>query len=175
MLDSRWSELFYALILSLLNVTAGVGAETRTQRVSWSEVASATKGAKITMVLPGGGEIRGNVLDAKAQALIVNVTKTSSANFPKGRVSIPRASVSTIHSRKCGAKWPTIFGISLPAALMGSAGAAINAQSPTVKGQEAGGVILALGVGGAVAGYFIGKRLDCHVTEFTVIPENGTL
>ncbi len=172
--DLRWREVSYTLVFALLNVTASFAAETRTQRVIWSEVASATKGAKITMVLPGGAEIRGKVLDTEPQALIVDVTKTSSANVPKGRALIPRASVSTIHSRKCGAKWRAILGIGLPAALMGAAGAAINAQSPTVKGQEAVGLIFGLGAGGAVGGYFIGKQLDCHVTEITVIPENGT-
>jgi hypothetical protein len=174
MLDLRWRSVSYAVVLALLNMTAVVAAETRTQRVSWSEVASATTGAKITMVLPGGAEIRGKVLDAEPQALIVNVTKTSSPDVPKGRVSIPRASVATIHSRKCGAKWRAILGIGLPAALMGAAGAAINAQSPPVKGQEAAGLIFGLGAGGAVGGYFIGKQLDCHVTEFIVIPESRT-
>lgn len=129
-------------------------------------------GAKLEMVLPSGTEIQGKLLEVGPQALTMNVTKTSnSKELAKGRASVPRASVSTIHARKCGAKWRVVLGIGVPAGLLGAAGAAINAQSPTVKGPEAAGVILGIGAGSAVAGYFTGRQLDCHVTDIVVIAE----
>jgi len=162
---------FAYLIVVLLTVTGSLAAETRKERVTWSEVAAATSGAKITMVLPSGTEIRGRVLELEPQALIVDVTKTSnSKDVAKGRASIPRSSASTIHVRKCGVKWRAILGIGLPAGLLAATAGAINAQSPTVKGEEAYGVGVAVAAGSAVAGYFIGRQLDCHDTDIAVTP-----
>ncbi len=162
-------------IVVLVTFTASLAAETRKERVTWAEVASATSGAKITMMLPGGTEIRGRVLEVEPQALVVDVTKTSnSKDVEKGRASIPRSSASTIHARKCGVKWRAILGIGLPAALLAATAGAINAQSTTVKGGEAYGVGVAVAAGSAVAGYFIGRQLDCHDTDIAVIPEDGT-
>lgn len=162
---------FAYFIVVLLTVTASLAAETRKERVAWSEVASATSGAKITMMLSSGTEIQGKVLEAEAGALIVDVTKTSnSKDVARGRASIPRPSASTIHARKCGLKWRAILGIGLPAGLLAATAGAINAQSPTVKGEEAYGVGVAVAAGSAVAGYFIGRQLDCHDTDIAVTP-----
>ena len=160
------------LTLTLIGVDVGVAAERRAQQVAWSDVHSAVAGAKIKMVLPSGTEIQGRLLEVGPEALTMDVTKTSnSKEIGKGKASIPRASVSAIDARKCGIKWRLALSIGLPAGLVGAAGAAINTQSPTVKSQDAAGVILGIGAGSAVAGYFVGKQLDCRDTDITVIPE----
>ena len=161
-------------IVILLTVTASLAAEARKERIAWPEVKSATRSATITMILPSGTEIRGKVLEVQPQALIVDVTKTSnSRDVEKGRASIPRASASTIHARKCGVKWRAILAIGLPAGLLAATAGAINAQSTTVKGGEAYGVGVGVAAGSAVAGYFIGRKLDCHDTDIAVI-QDGT-
>ena len=169
---SSGDAAFRTLAIILLSVTSAFAADRKAAQMAWSDIYSAIAGAKLEMVLPSGTEIQGKLLEVGPQALTMDVTKTSnSKELAKGRASVPRASVSTIHARKCGAKWRVILGIGLPAGLLGAAGAAINAQSSTVKGQEAAGVILGIGAGSAVAGYFIGRQLDCRVIDITVIPE----
>ena len=159
--------------MAVFTITPGLAAERPAERVTWPEVGFATKGATITLV-DAGTEIQAKVLSVEPQALIMDVTKTSNSSaVAKGKASIARSSISTIHIRKCGAKWRAILGIGLPAGLMGAAGAAINAQSPAVTGQEAAGVVFGVGAGSAVAGYLIGQKLDCHISDIIVVPESA--
>lgn len=160
------------VVLIPVGTNCAVADERRT--VTWSEVDSAVADATIKLVLPTGTRIQGKLLRVEPAGLALNVTETSNTkDIAKGRASIPRASISTIQARKCGAKWRVILGIGVPAGLLGAAGAAINSQSPTVKGPDTAGVILGIGAGSAVAGYFAGRHLDCHVTDISVIPEGS--
>lgn len=164
-----------SVILAVVACTSGgtLAAAARTQRLTWSELGPATqgKGKKIMMVLPSGTRIQGEVVSVEPQALIVNVTKTSNrGEVDKGRTSVPRSSVSVFETRQCGAKWRTILTIGIPGALLAATAAAMNAQSPAVNGQEAAGVGVGIAGGGIVAGYFLGRQLDCRVTHTTVVP-----
>ena len=123
------------------------------------------------MVLPGGTRIQGEVVSVGPQALIVNVTKTSNrGEVNRGRTSVPRASVSVFETRQCGAKWRAILTIGIPGALLAATTAAMNAQSPPVDAREAAGVGLVIAGGGIVAGHFLGRHLDCRVTQTIVVP-----
>ena len=148
------------------------GATPQAQRLTWSELGPATEGkGKITMVLSSGTQIHGEVLSVEPHALIVNMTKTSNRReVNRGRASVPRTSVSAFETRQCGAKWRVILTIGIPGALLAATAAAMNAQSPPVDSREAAEVGLVIAGGGIVAGHFLGRRLDCRVTQTTVVP-----
>ncbi len=165
-------NVFAVFVLLQIGANYSIAGEKNTERVTWSEVSSAVAGATIELALPTGTTIRGKLLEVEPEGLTLNVGKTSnSKDVAKGQASIPRASVSTIKARKCGVKWRMILGVGVPAGLLGAAGASINAQSPTVKGPDAAGVILGIGAGSAIAGYFAGRHFDCRVTYLSVIPQ----
>jgi hypothetical protein len=147
-------------------------ADPPTLKLHWRELSSYVEGRKVALALPGGAAIEGKAHGADAAGLRLRVTKTSDRNvLRKGEQTIPRESVSVLRVtryRKLGRILCTAGGAA-------AAGLAVAAQSiDTYEGPAviaapaitAGGVI---GVG--VAGYYIGKRIDRHVTEIRIVPD----
>jgi len=122
------------------------------------------------MTLPSGTKIRGVVLAAEPQVLIFDVTGTSNAKeIPKGMASLPRASVTRMEATKCSGKTRLLLTLAVPASLLTGVAAAMNVQARSSRGGAAeAGVLAAAGIGGGFAGYYLGKSLDCRVTQIVV-------
>ncbi|MFM2124772.1 MAG: hypothetical protein RL328_1223 [Acidobacteriota bacterium] len=146
-----------------------VAAPRETLRVPWQKVAQATASKQVSLTLPSGTKLRGTVLAAEREALIFNVTGTSNAKeMPKGKASLPRASVMVLAVSECSRKMRWLLTLGVPAGLLAGTAAAMRSGSPGVKGPEALGVGIAVAGGGVVGGYYLGKAFDCHVTEIVV-------
>jgi hypothetical protein len=78
-------------------------------RTTWRELAGIAAGKKISIVLPEGAHLRGNVLAVESDKLILDVTKTSdNGAFPKGRISLPRASLRSFTMTQSRTFWKVI-------------------------------------------------------------------
>jgi hypothetical protein len=111
--------------------------------------------------LKTGKTVKGKLLSAGDHSFVFEPGKANLFDPRPAPVSFTYLDVQSI-KLGCGSKWRAILAIGVPVGLMAAAGAAINSQSHSPTGGEAAGVTFALGGGGAVAGYFWGKSLDCR-------------
>src|ERR1700687_6387137 len=66
-------------------------------RSTWVELSRMIPGMNIRMILPDTTLIRGQALEVRPDALVVDVRRTSNPRLhTKGRTQIPRSDVSTI-------------------------------------------------------------------------------
>src|ERR1039458_999264 len=80
-------------VLGLSPATAG----TSKVEVRWNELSPLILGHTVSLVLPGGAAIAGEVEAVRDDSLALDVRKTSDSKVqPKGTTSIPRASVTTL-------------------------------------------------------------------------------
>ncbi len=99
----------------------------------------------------------------------MDVTGTSNAKeVPKGMATLLRASVTSMEATRCSRKMRFLLTLAIPGGLLAATAAAMRGQSYSATGGEAMGVGIAVAAGGAVGGYYLGKSLDCHVTEIVV-------
>ena len=124
----------------------------------------------IRIVMPDGTRIEGKATELEADALAVQVGKTTNENaYPKGRLLVPRATLKSFDIGNSTHRWRVIGtamgytgGIAV-GALMGLAASGIGARDGV-----AAGVAIA-GVGGVtVAGYYWGRQVDRRVTTYVV-------
>lgn len=79
--------------LSLSPATAG----TSKVEVRWNELSPLILAHTVSLVLPGGTTVAGEVESVRDDSLTLDVRKTSNSKVqPKGTASIPRASVTTL-------------------------------------------------------------------------------
>lgn len=69
-------------------------------QVRWSELKTLIGGKKVTLQLAEGGKLEGRIGTVTPASLAFNVTKSSNLkDYPKGRIRIPRETVSRIEVR----------------------------------------------------------------------------
>lgn len=69
-------------------------------QVRWSELKTLIGGKRVTLQLAGGARLEGRIGTVNPASLAFNVTKSSNLkDYPKGRVRIPRETVSRIEVR----------------------------------------------------------------------------
>ena len=69
-------------------------------QVRWSELKTLIGGKKVTLHLAEGGKLEGRIRTVTPALLAFNVTKSSNLkDYPKGKIRIPRESVSRIEVR----------------------------------------------------------------------------
>ena len=141
-------------------------------RLQWGDLAGMITAQKVSMVLPDAARLQGKVLAVEPESLVLDITKTSDRRaYPKGRASIPRASVSMLRLTKPGGHvWQivggtlgTLGGLFAGGLLVGVADADEAAAAVAVLGSA---------VLGGVAGWWGGRVSDRRVMVITVIPES---
>jgi hypothetical protein len=156
--------VLYVLALSLAAGAAKV-------EVRWSQLSSLVLGHTVTLVLPGGTSIAGDVVAVRDDALALDIRKTSDSKVqPKGTASIPRASVTTLQITDTKGPGGRILGVVVGVVVGMVAGGEIVAHSST---SEAGAVATFTGVAvaGAVGGYFGGRSVDTKTTIIRIVAE----
>jgi hypothetical protein len=168
-----------ALIIHLLSIPSiGFAAGTDEIQVPWSEIAALVEHQKVALVLPDGAMIEGQVLAVEADALVLDIKKSSEPrSHPARRTSVPRSSISVLQLKqvKGNRRW---LGAAIGAAAGGVAGwllaegvfhvsgEGLNpSKAPVVVGSVAG-----LVAGAAAIGYFAGRKGDQRVTFIKIIP-----
>ena len=141
------------------------GAAAQTEERSWTELPIFIVGREIALALPDLTYVQGKALAIRADGLDMDVKKTSDGKLhPKGKTSIPRASVSVIELRtKRRGRFPlaakvvggagTLGGMIL-GGVLGNIGNNSGDGNPILIGMAAGAVA------GAVGGVLLGRQLD---------------
>jgi hypothetical protein len=141
-------------------------------RLQWGDLAGMITAQKLSMVLPDAARLQGKVLAVEPEALLLNITKTSDRRaHPKGRASIPRASVSVLRLTKPGGHVGQIVG-GILGSLGGLFAGALLAWRANADEAAAGVAIVGGAVAGGVAGWWGGRVSDRKVTVITVVPES---
>ena len=137
-------------------------------RTAWRDLAGVAAGKKISIVLPGGAHLRGNVLAVENDKLVLDVTKTSdNSTFPKGTTSLPRTSVRSFTMVRTRTLWKvvgTVIGL--------GGGLAIAAPVNTYAHNEGDGAPLAVAAIIAVPtalGFLAGWKADRKTVTVTII------
>ena len=163
-----WFRILVSLcVLGVSPLTAG----TSKVEVQWRELSSLILGHTVSLVLPGGIAIAGEVEAVRDDSLALDVRKTSdSKSQPKGTATIPRASVTTLQMTEAKGSGGRILGVVVGAVVGLVAGGEIAVHTCNTEGAAAGTLT---GVAGGVttAGYYLGKGVDRHSTIIHVVRE----
>jgi len=145
-------------------------AETAPVELKWSELSFHVQGRDITLVLPDGASVSGEVEAVREDALVLNIKKTSSSNaHPKGNAVIARASVSVLSLKETRGKWGRTVGVALGTIT----GAGLGGYVAVNGSQSAGAgltTFIAITAAGTLAGYFLGKTADGRGKLIRIIP-----
>ena len=163
-------------ILSILPLLAE-GSDVR--HVKWEDL-SMVEGTTVRIALPGG-VITGKATSVEADALVVDVQKTSDPNaYPKGMLRVPRQKLHRIEMQTKGQTGRAVL-TTLGALAGGGGGAAVLASynsclplfGPCSQKHSVGiGAAAFVGVAaaGVAVGYFAGNALDQHRTAIEILP-----
>lgn len=156
------------ILLAFLGQLVGL-AQTQPQERKWSELAQIIEGHQIQLALPDGVAIRGDVVAVRDDTLIMTINRsTNETMHPRGHASIPRTSVTLIEleqprrgrRRNLGATVGAIAGVAL----------GVFAARSTDSPGAAVVTFAAVGSGGALIGYFVGRNLDSRRTPIKIVP-----
>jgi hypothetical protein len=142
--------------------------------LSWSDLAQIVQPDwTIRVVLPDGTAVEGKPANFGAEALSMQVVRTSNkALHPKGPISIPRTQIKVVEIRKnrhtgrwVGTLVPVAAGIGIGIGLAASYGP--NDFLGGIAAAAGAGLGAAVAVTGGTAGYFIGRSVD---RRFETVP-----
>lgn len=155
-------------VLGLSPATAG----TSRVEVRWSELSPLILAHTVSLVLPGGTAIRGEVEAVRDDSLTLDVRKTSNSKVqPKGTASIPRASVTTLQMTEAKGTGGRILGVVVGVVVGMVAGAEIVAHTSRISEGAAVGTFTGVSIAGATGGYYAGRGVDRHTTIIRVVRE----
>lgn len=160
-----------AAILSILPLLAeGAGV----MHVKW-EGLSMVSLQTVRIFLPGGS-ITGTVVSVDADALVVDVKKTSDRNVPKGVLRVPRGKLHRLEMQTKGKLYRVLL-TSLGTGLgsVGGLGAFYVIEDCHFvicngNGNAGSAALLGLTAAGAVGGYLAGNAADKHWTAIEILP-----
>jgi hypothetical protein len=158
-----------ATLVVICMLQPGIHAQSNPVELKWSELSPVIMRQDVEMSLPGA-TIRGEVISVRDDALVVDVEKTTdSKSMPKGNALIPRASVTLLKVIRApgrgGRTMGTTVGV-ISGLTIGGYTAGTTANSPGTGIP----IFLAVASGIAIAGYFLGKKLDSKTTLIRVVP-----
>ena len=158
-----------ALTLVMLSWSAPrMGAAAKEQRqIPWEGLA-ALAGQKVKVTMPDRERIEGRALALEADALAVDIQKTSNAaTYPKGKFLVPRATLTAVDVDHPGARWRVVGvvvggGIGFVLAVLATAAGDDSKAKPLAAVLAVGAVAI------PVAGYFMGRAADRHTITYVI-------
>jgi hypothetical protein len=152
---------FCALILfAVVPVLAAVA-----EQMTWRELSSLT-GRQIRMTMPNAATIEGRITAVEPDSLVLQVRKTSDrATYPQGRLSIPRAQVTTIGLHWKTKRWRVVGTIC--GAWLGL-GFGAYAALHTESAGPALATLAGVGAGLTTLGYVAGSAADSRSTTVVI-------
>lgn len=149
-----------------------LAAQSESRSVSWGKLGAAVADRDVTVVLAGGVRLQGTVESVLADALAMNVRKSSDRRvYPAGQSSIARKDIAEVRIKRVRGPFRAIF-----AAGAGGAGAlaslpwAISEERVNVSDSSRLASWMALSAGFSVAGYLLGRAIDTGETVVTIAP-----
>jgi hypothetical protein len=150
-------------LLPILLISPLLAGE-RSER-TWNELPSLT-GSNVRFVMPKGAVISGTLTAVEPEGLVVQIEKTTDkANYPKGRLVVPRSEVKVFDVRSKTSRYRaigTVFGAAL--------GLGLGVLAAVHTDSTAGAIGSFAGVTGGTAtlGYFLGDAADRRTTTIVV-------
>ncbi len=148
----------------------GVAAAGTVPELTWDAFAAKADGCTIRMLLPDGTRVEGRPVAFRAEAMELNVRKTSNRRaHPKGVLTIPRETVSVVEiraNRKTGRLVGLLVPLGAGAAMVG-AGFSQSVEAPMYELLAAGGLTLGVGM---PAGFLTGRAIDRRFRQFAIAP-----
>ncbi len=130
---------------------------------AWSSLPGRVEGKKVSVILADGVEIKGKAISVTPDGLLMKISKTpDSERFPKGQTLVPRSLIHQVQLKELrSVLWRTI-GITAGGVLGLFAYFlyAISDSRLSVSDSRRMMESMLVVTGGAVAGYFLGKRAD---------------
>ncbi|MDP3000749.1 MAG: hypothetical protein Q8N47_24915 [Bryobacterales bacterium] len=168
-------SLVVALLVTAGQIPARAGERIKL-RLPWSELGPAVADRKISMRLSSGTAVEGKVLGVEPEALRLHVTwSTDDKVVRKGKTSIPRSSISVIRMGRYSKHWRLLLTPGLPAALLGGMAVGVSMHHYSPAPQQIVPIGIGVTLGGTIAGYYLGKRLDRReLTEITIVGGGAT-
>jgi hypothetical protein len=159
-----------ALCVVFCLVTGTVQAESKPLELKWSELAPLISNHVVQVSLSTGGTVRGEIVAVRDDSLVIDVRSSSDSKaFPKGSASVPRSSVALLKVERTHGSWGRTIGTTL-GVLTGLAVGGYTAGSTADSAGKAIPLFLVVAGGISVAGYFLGRSLDRHVTTIRIVP-----
>ena len=147
-------------------------AGTSKVEVRWNELSALVLAHTVSLVLPGGTTIAGEVEAVRDDSLTLDVRQTSNGKVQsKGKASIPRASVTTLQVTEAKGTGGRILGVVVGALVGMVAGGEIVAHASRISEGAAVGVFTGVSIAGATGGYYVGKSVDRHTTIIRIVRE----
>ena len=147
-------------------------AGARVYRLQWRDLERMTRGRRISLTLPSGVRLQGQVASVAPDELALDVVKTSDKRaYPKGRAIVPRPEVQRFRIFETRRTWRILGTV-----IGGSVGAAVAVPIAIYTNNEGGtatGVCAAAVAVPAALGYLLGWAGDRKVTEVIVEPEGA--
>jgi len=137
--------------------------------LTWEEVGSRIQGKEIELTLRGGTTVGGEVAAVREESLVLNLHKTSDPkSYPKGRATIPRASITVLNIKETRGRWGRKMGAGLGTLAGVLAGGYIVGTTAPSAGS---GLAIFGAIAGAatVGGYYLGKAADTRDTLIRIV------
>ena len=159
-------------ILWCAALAAGLHAASLTT-VNWEHLPIVT-GKTVSIAMPGGAVITGKATAVEADALVVDVKKTTDAQaWPKGPVRVPRSTLHRLEMQAKGKKFRvlcTVLGSAV--GLTAGVAAALSIHGGILSNRntgEATGALIGIWGGVTAAGYLAGNAADKRWTPVEVV------
>lgn len=152
-------------------IPAPATARTSHVEVRWNELSALILGHTVTVVLPGGTVLAGEVMAVRADSLALDVHRTSNVQVqPKGSASIPRRSITTLQLTERTGAGGRVLGVVVGAVAGMVAGAEMVVHTSTTEA-AAVSTFTGVSVAGVVGGYYVGRAVDTRTTMIRVTEE----
>jgi hypothetical protein len=143
------------------------------QRLTWDELPQLV-GKHVSIPLYDGGAVAGRVREVQPDALLLEVSKTtSSLAYPKGLMRVPRDKLHVLDLHGKGVKY-RVLGTTLGfvAGAAGGAGVALGVQGGLFSDEHntaAGAAFVGVMAGVTAAGYALGNVADRRTTTIQIV------
>jgi hypothetical protein len=157
----------------LLLWIAPVAGAVSPQRLTWDELPQLV-GKHVSIPLYDGGAVAGKVREVHADALLLEVSKTTSqVAYPKGLMRVPRDKLHVLDLHGKGVKYRVLgTALGFVAGAAGGAGVALGVQGGLFSdehGTATGAAFVGVMAGVTAAGYALGNAADRRTTTIQII------
>ena len=161
-----------AAAVLLLWIAPAAGAVSP-RRLTWDELPQLV-GKHVSIALYDGGAVAGKVREVQADALLIDVSRTTSpVVFPKGPMRVPRATLHVLDLHGKGFKYRVLgTALGFVAGTAGGVGVALGVQGGPFgdeHGRVAGAALVGMMAGVTTAGYAMGNAADRRTTTIQIV------
>jgi hypothetical protein len=143
------------------------------ERLTWEELPQLV-GKHVSIALYDGGAVAGKVREVQADALVIQVSKSSDpVAYPKGPMRVPRAKLHVLDLHGKGFKYRVIgTALGFVAGAACGVGIAVGVQGGVLgdeHGTASGTALAGMMAGLTTAGYAVGNAADRRTTTIRIV------